>query len=301
MRSHKSMNVTKKVLVAGASGYLGRYAVKEFKDRGYYVRVLVRDPEKIKTVGAHLEPAIYELADEIVVGDVTDPESINGICKGIDLVFSSLGLTSPDPKLTSFEVDYLGNKRILDQAIEEHVSRFIYISVFNQDKMAEILSIKAHELFVADLKKSGLSWAVIRPNGYFSDMGRFFSMAQSSHIFMVGEGEKKINPVHGADLAKICVDAVEGESREIAVGGPDIYTFREVMELAFHACGKSPWITPLPMWLAEGGLMVTGLFNRNLADLLSFAVEALKFDHVAPAYGSRHLTEFFAELADRMK
>ena len=114
---------------------------------------------------------------------------------------------------------------------------------------------------------------------------------------MVGEGEKKINPVHGADLAKVCADAVEGECREIAIGGPDIYTFREVMELAFHTCGKTPWITPLPMWLAEGGLMVTGLFNRNLADLLSFAVEALKFDHIAPACGIRHLKDFFTELA----
>ena len=43
--------------------------------------------------------------------------------------------------------------------------------------------------------------------------------------------------------------------------------------------------------------MVTGLFNRNLADLFSFAIEALKFDHVAPAYGIRHLKDFFAELA----
>ena len=291
------MTVTKKVLVAGASGYLGRYAVKEFKERGYYVRALVRNPDKIKTVGTHNEPAVYAMIDEMIIGDVTNPESINGICKGIDIVFSSLGLTSPDPELTSFDVDYRGNGRILEQAVRENVSRFIYVSVFNQDKMADIPSIKAHELFVAALKASGLSWAIIRPNGYFSDMGRFFSMAQSGHIFMIGDGEKKINPVHGADLARICVDTVEGECREIAVGGPDIYTFREVMELAFQACGKAVWITPLPMWLAEGGLMVTGLFNRNLADLLSFAVEALKFDHVAPACGTHHLKEFFAELA----
>jgi uncharacterized protein YbjT (DUF2867 family) len=292
-----TMAVIKKVLVAGASGYLGRYAVKEFKERGYYVRALARNPEKLTTAGPHGEPAVHHIADEIVTGDVTSPESIKGVCCGMDIVFSALGLTSPHPQYTSYDVDYLGNKRILDQAVDEKIARFIYISVFNEDKMAEILSIKAHELFVADLKKSGLSWAVIRPNGYFSDMGRFFSMAQSGHIFMIGEGEKKINPIHGADLAKVCVDAVEGECREIAVGGPDIYTFREVMELAFHTCGKAPWITSLPLWLAEGGLMVTGLFNRNLADLLSFAVEALKFDHVAPAYGTRHLKEFFGELA----
>jgi uncharacterized protein YbjT (DUF2867 family) len=299
INGYNIMTVTKKVLVAGASGYLGRYAVKEFKERGYFVRALVRNPDKIKTPGIHGEPAVDGIIDEIVIGDVTNPESIKGICEGIDIVFSSLGLTSPDPKLNSFDVDHLGNGRILDEAVRGNVSRFIYVSVFNQDKMAEIPSIKAHELFVADLKKSGLSWAIIRPNGYFSDMGRFFSMAQSGHIFMVGEGEKKINPIHGADLAKVCVDAVEGECREIAVGGPDTYTFREAIELAFQACSKTPWITSLPMWLAEGGLMVTGLFNRNLADLLSFAIEALKFDHVAPAYGNRHLKEFFAELASK--
>jgi uncharacterized protein YbjT (DUF2867 family) len=290
------MTVTKKVLVAGASGYLGRYAVKEFKDRGYTVRALVRNPDKIKTPGPHGEPVVYDMIDEIVIGDVTNPESIEGICDGVDIVFSALGLTAPDPKFTCFDVDHLGNKRILQQAVQNKVSRFIYVSVFNEDKMPDLQIIKAHELFVADLKSSGLSWAVIRPNGYFSDMGRFFSMAQSGHMFMLGEGLKKINPIHGADLAKICADAVDGENREIPVGGPDTYSFREVMEMAFVACGKTPWITSLPMWLAEGALTVVGLFNRNLGDMISFAVEALKFDHVAPAYGTRHLKEFFAEL-----
>ncbi|NHQ60930.1 SDR family oxidoreductase [Chlorobium sp. BLA1] len=295
------MTIEKTVLIAGASGYLGRYAVCEFKKRGYRVRALVRNTEKIKTAGPHGEPAIYDLVDEIVIGDVTDPATIEGVCNGVDIVFSALGLTAPDPKLTSYDVDHLGNGRILEQAVRQKVSRFIYVSVFNQDKMPDIPTIKAHEQFAADLKASGLSWAVMRPNGYFSDMGRFFSMARGGHLFMVGEGDKKINPIHGADLAVVCADAAEGESREIPVGGPDIYTFREVMEMAFFACGKSPWITSLPMWLAEGSLMVAGLFNRNLADLLSFAVEALKFDHVAPSYGSRHLKDFFAELASSSK
>jgi uncharacterized protein YbjT (DUF2867 family) len=291
------MTVNKKVLVAGASGYLGRYVVNEFKERGYHVRVLVRNPEKIKTPGPNGEPAIYHLADEIVTGDVTSPESLNGLCKGIDIVFSSLGLTSPDSKHNNYDVDHLGNRRILDQALAEKVSKFIYVSVFNEDKMPDLPLIRAHELFVADLKSSGLSWVVIRPNGYFSDMGRFFSMARTGHMFMIGEGEKKMNPIHGADIAKVCVDAVNGDCREIAVGGPDIYAFKEIMDMAFLACGKTPWITQLPLWLAEGALMGIGLFNKNLADMMSFAVEAVKFDHVAPAYGKRHLKDFFAELA----
>ena len=108
----------KKVLVAGASGYLGRYAVNEFKERGYYVRALVRNHEKIKTPGSNMEPAIYNIADEIVTGDVTSPESIDGLCEGIDIVFSSLGLTSPDLKHNNYDVDHLGNKRILVQDME---------------------------------------------------------------------------------------------------------------------------------------------------------------------------------------
>ncbi|MEI8033374.1 MAG: SDR family oxidoreductase [Chlorobiaceae bacterium] len=290
------MSVAKRVLVAGASGYLGRYAVKEFKDRGYFVRVLVRSPEKMKVAGPHGEPAVFDLADEIVAGDVTVPDTVARVCDGMDIVFSAIGLTKPEAH-TSIEVDHLGNRRILESALAAKVSRFIYVSVFNQDKMAEVSTIKAHELFVEDLKASGISWAVIRPNGYFSDMGRFFDMARSGHIFMAGEGERKINPIHGADLAKVCADAVDGANREVPVGGPDTFTFREIMEMAFHACLKTPWITSLPIWLAEGGLFVAGIFNRNLADLLSFAIEALKFDHIAPAYGTRHLKEFFAELA----
>lgn len=97
--------------------------------------------------------------------------------------------------------------------------------------------------------------------------------------------------------AKVCADAVNGDCRKITVGGPDIYTFREIMELAFHACGKTPWITKFPVWLVDGIHMAVRFFNSNLADLMSFTVEAVKFDHVAPSYGNRHLKNFFAELA----
>lgn len=50
----------KKVLVAGASGYLGRYAVRRFKEEGYWVRALFRNPEKLGREGPFLEPAVLE-------------------------------------------------------------------------------------------------------------------------------------------------------------------------------------------------------------------------------------------------
>jgi uncharacterized protein YbjT (DUF2867 family) len=66
----------KKVLVAGSTGYIGSHVLQEFKNRGYWVRALVRDPEKAKKPGPHLEPVIANFADEIVTADATKPQSL---------------------------------------------------------------------------------------------------------------------------------------------------------------------------------------------------------------------------------
>ena len=74
-----------RILVAGATGYLGGFVAREFKDRGYFVRALVRSPKKLE----HL----WDLTDEIVEAEVTRPDTLEHICDGIDVVFSSIGIT----------------------------------------------------------------------------------------------------------------------------------------------------------------------------------------------------------------
>ncbi len=64
-----------KVIVAGATGYLGRFVVQEFKKRGYWVRALARNPQKLEKTGRFLEPAVKDQTDEVFVGEVTKPES----------------------------------------------------------------------------------------------------------------------------------------------------------------------------------------------------------------------------------
>ncbi|ABL65700.1 SDR family oxidoreductase [Chlorobium phaeobacteroides] len=289
----------KTVLVAGASGYLGRYVVTEFARRGYAVRALVRNPEKITTEGPNLEPPIADTAWEVVTGDATDPASLKNICRDVDLVFSCMGLTKPQDNVTSEDVDHQGNKALLDDALAHGVTKFIYVSVFNAHLMPEVDVVKAHELFVDDLKASGITYTVIRPTGYFSDMGMFLSMVRSGHMFLLGEGENKVNPIHGADLAKICVDAAESDNPEICAGGPDTYTFNETVNMAFEAIGKKPWITHIPIWIGDAALFVIGFVNKPLAGVLSFAVTVNKIDNVAPATGTNHLMDFYRELAKK--
>ena len=88
-----------KVLVAGATGYLGGFVAKEFKRRGHLVRALARAPRKLDYMKGQL--------DEIVEGEVTEPESIQGVCDGIDVVFSSIGITKQKGKVTFGGVSFL--------------------------------------------------------------------------------------------------------------------------------------------------------------------------------------------------
>ena len=278
-----------RVLVAGATGYLGGFVAKEFKSRGHFVRVLARSPEKLDRMKDEI--------DEIVKGEITEPDSIKDICNGIDIVFSSVGITKQKSKLTWKDVDYQGNKNLLEVARKASVKKFIYVSVFNGPNLLHLDIVKAHEDFVNELKASGMNYAIIRPNGYFSDMDEFFNMAKKGRIFLIGRGDKRINPVHGADLAVTCVDALEGEKEEIDVGGPQVLTYRKVAKLAFEACGKPIKITSIPIWLTRLAVAVTKIINKHQGELLAFFATGMTSDSIAPTTGNRTLRDHYAVCA----
>ena len=91
----------KRVLVAGATGYLGGFVAREFKARGYFVRALARSAKKTDL--------LWEFTDEIVEAEVTLPETLVHVCEAIDCVFSSIGITRQKDGLTFRVVDYQGN------------------------------------------------------------------------------------------------------------------------------------------------------------------------------------------------
>ncbi len=176
----------KKILVAGATGYLGRNVVKALKNRGYWVRALGRSADK-------LEP-IKEFADELFIGEVTDPASLDGLCDGIDVVFSSVGITRQKDGLTYRDVDYQGNRNLLAVAEGSGVSKFVYVHLLNAEKLEHIALVQAKQAFVDELKRSSLDHKVICPTGFFSDMEEFLSMARSGRVYLFGDGSNRINP-----------------------------------------------------------------------------------------------------------
>jgi uncharacterized protein YbjT (DUF2867 family) len=278
----------KRVLVAGATGYLGGFVCREFKNRGYFVRALVRPS---KNIGG-----LRDATDEIIEAEVTKPETLEQVCDGIDVVFSSIGITRQKDGLTFRDVDYQANMNLLDVALRAGARKFVYISAFNGRDLLHLDIVKAHEDFVEELRASGIDFAVLRPTGYFSDMGEFFEMARKGRVWLIGSGKNRVNPIHGADLAVACADVIEGDATEIDVGGPQTMTWDEVAALAFDVLEKPVRISHVSEWLAWVAVGLTRLFNRHKGELLAFFTTMATTDVVAPHRGSRTLEEHYRRL-----
>lgn len=289
--------MTKTVLVAGSTGYLGKFAVRAFKQRGYRVRALTRSEERLRKPGPFTAPAVGEFVDEVFVGEITRPETLKGLMDGVDCVFSSIGISRQRDGLTFEQVDHQANRLLVELAKQARVAKFVYVSLWGQDEIRHLEIVRAHEKVVAALEDSGLAHCIVRPSGYFSDMGVLLDMARKGRSFLVGRGENRFNPIHGADLAEVCVDAMESDEREIGAGGPDTLTQRQAAELAFEVLGRAPKIVVLPLWLMRGGARLIGLLNRQFGDLFEFIVTAGEIDGVAPSVGKTTLRSYFEELA----
>ncbi|MCA9925130.1 MAG: SDR family oxidoreductase, partial [Anaerolineales bacterium] len=148
------MNKQQKVLVVGATGYLGQFVVKALKEAGYWVRALSRTEQKIE--------AVRPFIDDLFIGEATNPASLTGICDNIDIVFSSLGITRQKDGLTYMDVDYQANKNILDLALAAQVQQFMYISALHADKLHHVQILAAKERFVDELMAANIDHLIIR-------------------------------------------------------------------------------------------------------------------------------------------
>ena len=129
----------KKVLIAGATGYLGKYAVKAFKQRGYWVRVLTRSKERLFEPGPFTAPALTaEDMDDIFVGEISKPDTLSGVMDGIDIVYSSVGISRQRDRLTFEQVDYQCNRNLIDLCQDSSVGQFVYVSMEGAENLMHL-------------------------------------------------------------------------------------------------------------------------------------------------------------------
>ena len=278
------------VLVAGATGYLGRYVVAELHSRGHLVRAVVRDRDRARREGPWGSPSLDGLVDEWALGNVTDPRFTRDLAADVEHVVSALGVTRQ--KADPWQIDNLANLAILDSALK-HAGSFTYINALGGDRCPARLT-RAKSAFAQTLSVAEINSQIINPPAYFSDMTEVLAMARRGLVTVL-RPTARINPIHGADLAVYVVDRMEeGRTGTWDVGGPDVLSWRELAHLAFDAVGKRSHILTVPAWALPPALRLTGLFSPRLADTARFMAWNMTRDCVAPTTGTHHLADFYA-------
>ena len=275
-----------RVLVAGASGLLGREVVQVLNARRHWTRALCRSKERAKGLPA----------SEVVLADALDSANLRGTADGVDVVFSCLGQTvSGDLSIRRpgyLAVDVPANRNLLNAATRSGVRRFVYVSVLRADEFPAVTYLRVHSQVAADVKASGMSYGIIEPTGFISHYRVLLELAQTDRAVVFGDGSSKTNPIHEADLAEICADAIESnDSMVLPAGGPTIYTRWEMLAAAFDVLGKPAKIRKVPLWVPGLASRVMKWPAPRVADLMGFLQVLGAEDFVAPCNGKRTLED----------
>ncbi|HEX8119835.1 MAG TPA: NAD(P)H-binding protein [Solirubrobacteraceae bacterium] len=271
-----------RILVAGATGHLGRALVGELARRGHRTRAVVRD-----AAGA---PA----ADEVAVADAArDP--LDDALAGVDAVFSALGGTSRldrGPRRPFRELDTAPNLALLGAAERAGVQRFAYVTILNADRLRGNAYVDAHETVVDALRASAVPGTVIRANGFFSSYDELLDLARKGRARVVGDPDRLSNPIHDADLAAACADALEAGADEVEIGGPETLTRREEVELVNEVAGRGRTAKRMPGAIPRAGAVLLRPVDPRRAAMLDFVRRVCSIDMVGPRHGERTLGEY---------
>lgn len=276
-------------LIAGATGVLGRHLLNELQQRGEDVRVLVREPSRAAKLPT---PA------EVAVGDLADPNAaLDDACRAVHTVISVAGRSCATSRLPDrgrfMTVDFDGNRRLLEAAIRAGAQRFLYVSILEAQRLRHLEYVDAHERFVELLQASPIQSTIVRANGFFASHIELLELVSSpGPAILIGSGEAKDNPIHEADLAIECLDALQHGESEVDVGGPQTFTRREQLELICEITDRSPRILKMPPRILRAGALALRPLDVRRAQMIRFVAAICTTDMVGPAKGKRRLADY---------
>lgn len=277
-----------KVVLAGAYGNLGSDIFRKLLADGH--EVVAADIAQ-RDLGLKDDLAGSYVFKEI---DVTNPDTLKGLCDGADVVISTVGLTKTSATVTNYEIDYQGNVNILNEAKKAGVGRFTYISVIKADKAPKVPMLHAKYLFEEELKKSGITYVIHRPTGYFYDIVKVFKpMIEKGEVTLLGKKAVHANVISTEDFAEFIVKSMTDNNKVYDVGGKETYSYEEIANMCFEAAGKQPVIKRAPAFLFDVLAFVNKLKKNGKEAILRFSKWTLTEEMVgSTVYGDMSFAEY---------
>lgn len=228
-----------KVLVTGATGFVGPAIVHRLRAEDRPVRCLVRDPDRAKDLASW--------SCELARGDVTDSESVRRAAEGCEVVVHLVAIIQGKPE--EFErVMRQGTRNVVEAARASGVRRFVLMSALGTSEKTKDLSFYfgAKWQMEQTVKASGLEHVMFRPSLIFGKGGGALKMFQrvvrlSPVIPVFGGGDQCVQPIwieNVADYYAAAIDRPEAANRTFELGGPDIVTYEELYDRIKRVLGK---------------------------------------------------------------
>jgi uncharacterized protein YbjT (DUF2867 family) len=270
--------------IFGGTGFIGRYLVGRLADRGARVRVISRSP---RTHGHHLQP--LGRVDQIVVesADLDSEDSLRRAVAGTAGVVNLIGILHETGRQKFAEVQGALPGRIAGAAAAEGVARLVQISAIGADAASASAYARSKAEGERRVREAFPDATILRPSivigpedGFFN---RFASLARMLPALpLIGGGETRFQPVYVGDVAQAVVAALERDDcrgQIYELGGPQIYTFAELMRYMLRVVGRRRLLPTVPFGVA----MALARFLELLPDppLTRDQVELLKIDNVA--------------------
>ena len=221
------------VTVFGGSGFLGRYVVQALARSGCRIKAAVRRPE----LALHLQPlgSVGQIA--LLQANVRDEKSVAEAVRGADWVVNLVGILQPSGR-QNFKAVHAEAPEIIAQAAKAGGARgFVHISAIGADRLSNSVYARTKGEGEAKALAAFPETVILRPSLVFGPEDNFFNrfaaLASFSPVLPLIGGQTRFQPVYVGDVARAVSAAVSGQAAEGAVyelGGPTVYSFREIMQ-----------------------------------------------------------------------
>jgi NADH dehydrogenase len=242
------------ITVFGGSGFLGRHVVRALAKRRYRIRVAVRRPE----LAGFLQPLGSVGQIHAVQANIRNPRSVEAAVRDSDLVINLVGILFERGRQRFDAVQGYGAEHVA-LAAAAYGAKIIHVSAIGADENSSSSYARAKALGEKLVLAAMPEATVFRPSIVFGPeddfFNRFAAMARMSPALpLVGGGTTKFQPVFVGDVAEAIALAAEGKATPGAIyelGGPEVLSFKELMQYVLKTIERKRLLLPLPFALAK--------------------------------------------------
>ncbi|EDM73212.1 NADH ubiquinone oxidoreductase, putative [Roseobacter sp. AzwK-3b] len=244
--------MSKLVTIYGGSGFVGRYIARRLAKAGWRVRVAVRRPNE----AMHVKPYGVVGQVEPVFCNIRDDASVRAVMNGADAVVNCVGTFDRKGRNNFDAVQHQGAARIARIAADEGVARMVHISAIGADPESASVYAQTKAKGERAILQAMPDAVILRPSVIFGPEDAFFNrfagMTRFSPVLPVVGAETRFQPVYVDDVAHAAAMAVEGKASPgiYELGGPDVSTFRALMEEMLGVIRRRRLIVNIPFRMA---------------------------------------------------